>query len=152
MHINYQRMITGEFTFKGTSRIADEGGMRYRCFSDDILLFIRNPLSSKPSGYAMSESLWGSFRTWGQSEAMMITMMITGSWPTQLDRLVRFRWAKGDFRYLGVILTPISSKLYITNYDKLISQIKNDLERWEMLPLCLVRRVETIRINVLPRL
>ena len=39
----------------------------------------------------------------GKSE----TMMITGSWPTQLDRLVRFRWAKGDFRYLGVILTPI---------------------------------------------
>ena len=79
-------------------------------------------------------------------------MMITGSWPTQLDRLVRFRWSKGGFRYLWVILTPISFKLYSANYDKLISQIKNDLERWEMLPLSLVGRVETIRMNVLPRL
>ena len=84
----------------------------------------------------------------GKSEAMMIT----GSWPTQLDRLVRFRWSKGGFRYLGVILTPISFKLYSANYDKLISQIKNDLERWEMLPISLVGRVETIRMNVLPRL
>ena len=79
-------------------------------------------------------------------------MMITGSWTAQLDRLEKFRWSKGGFRYLGVILTPISSKLYSANYDKLISQVKNDLERWEMLPLSLVGRVETIRMNVLPRL
>ena len=120
-------------------------------FAGDILLFIRNPLSSIPAVMQCLRNygeVSGHNVNKGKSEAMMIT----GSWPTQLDRLVRFRWAKGDFRYLGVILTPISSKLYITNYDKLISQIKNDLERWEMLPISLVGRVETIRMNVLPRL
>ncbi len=68
-------------------------------FEDDVLLFIRNPQSSIPalvqclrdygevSGYKVNE---------GKSEAMMIT----GCWPTCLDRQVKFRWSEGGYRYL----------------------------------------------------
>ena len=91
------------------------------------------------SGYKVNE---------GKSEAMMIK----GCWPKQLDRMARFRWSKEGFRYLGVILTHCPSQLYKANYVKLLAQIKNDLERWDILPLSLVGRVETIRMNVLPRL
>lgn len=143
-------LIRGNDQIEG---IVDEGGEMHKIslFADDVLLFIRNPQSSIPalmqclvdygevSGYKVNE---------GKSEAMMIT----GCWPTCLDRQVKFRWSKGGFRYLGVILTHTSKQLYKANYDKLISQIKNDLERWEMLPLSLVGRVESIRMNVLPRL
>ena len=107
-------------------------------FADDVLLFIMNPVSSFPalmqclrnfgeiSGYKVNE---------GKSEAMMIT----GDRPRQLD-----------FRSLGVILAPNSSSLYKAYFDELISQIRKDLERQGLLPLSLVGRVETIRINVLP--
>lgn len=91
------------------------------------------------SGYKVNET---------KSEAMMIR----GSWPRQLDREVKFKWSKTGFIYLGVIITNDSSQLYKANYDKLISQIKADLERWEMLPLSLVGRIETIRMNVLPQM
>ena len=124
--------------------IVDEGGEMHKIslFADDILLFIRHPQSSIPafmqclrdygevSGYKVNE---------GKSEAMMIT----GCWPACLDRQVKFRWSIGGFRYLGVILTHTSNQLDKANYDKLISQIKDDLERWEMLPMSLVGRIET---------
>ena len=42
--------------------------------------------------------------------------------------------------------------LYDVNYNKIIQHISNDLERWSSLPLSLLGRVESIRMNVLPRL
>ncbi|KAF7655318.1 hypothetical protein LDENG_00057550, partial [Lucifuga dentata] len=133
--------------------IIDGGGTMHKIalFVDVILLFIKYPLFSVPalmhglrkfgevSGYKVNE---------GKSEAMMIK----GSWPEQLDREVKFRWSKVGFRYLGVILTNNTSQLYTANYDKLITQIIKDLERWELLPLSLIGRIETIKMNVLPRL
>ncbi len=109
---------------------------------DDVLLFIRNQTLSisalmpclrnfgKVSGYKVNE---------GKSE----TMMIRGDWPKQLDNETKFRWPKKG------ILTTNSSQLCKANYVKLI---RNDLEKWEMLPLSLVGRVETIGMNVLPRM
>lgn len=54
-------------------------------------------------------------------------------------------------RYLGIILTPWSNQLHQANYEKLIVQIKSDIARWEILPLSLLGRIQTIRMNVLPR-
>ena len=143
-------LIRGNDQIEG---IVDEGGEMHKIslFSDDVLLFISNPRSSIP---ALMQSLgdYGEVSGYKVNEGKSEAMMITGCWPTCLDRQVTFRWSKGGFRYLGVILTHTSNQLYKANYDKLISQIKNDLERWEMLPLSLVGRVETIRMNVLPRL
>ncbi len=78
-------------------------------------------------------------------------MMISGHWPTQLDKEVSFRWSKG-FRYLGIILTPMASHLYTANYTRLFEIIKKDLARWEILPLSMFGRIETVKMNILPRL
>lgn len=97
-----------------------------------------------------------SYMVWGalknclgiKSEAMMIS----GNLPSQLNKDVSFHWSRQGFRYLGIILTPCASQLYSGNYAKLISQIKTYLLRWEDLPLSLIGRVETVRMNMLPRL
>lgn len=120
-------------------------------FADDVLLFIKHPNTSVPalmqcldiyakvSGYKINHN---------KSEAMMIS----GKWPEELSKTVSFHWSNKGFRYLGIILTPHPSKLFDANYAKLIKQLKNDLTRWEVLPLSLFGRVETIRMNLLPRL
>lgn len=133
--------------------IEDGGGNIHKIslFADDVLLFIKHPLTSIPrlmqclkdygdiSGYKINQN---------KSEAMMIS----GKWPNQLDEMVSFHWSKQGFRYMGIIITPDNGQLYDSNYTKLIKQIKNDLERWEVLPLSFFGRIETIRMNVLPRL
>lgn len=91
------------------------------------------------SGYKVNQS---------KSEAMMIS----GRWPSQLDETTSFRWSKQGFRYLGIIITPETTKRFDANYNKLFKQVKNDLTRWEVLPLSLFGRVETVKMNLLPRL
>lgn len=79
-------------------------------------------------------------------------LMIVGTWPLQLDNLVSFRHSKQGFRYLGVILTPRTKQLFSSNYDKLLKEIRSDLNRWDVLPLSLLGRIECIRMNILTRL
>lgn len=78
-------------------------------------------------------------------------MMISGIRPKQLNEMVSFHWAKQGFRYLGIIITPETTRLFEANYNKRINQIRSDLVRWEVLPLSLFNRVETVRMNLLPR-
>ena len=70
----------------------------------------------------------------------------------KLKEKVHFKWTNKGFRYLGIIITPSPAQLFEANYGKLITEVKVDLTRWEILPLTLVGRVETVRMNILPRL
>jgi len=83
-----------------------------------------------------------------KSEAMMISRR----WLSQLDETTSFHWSKQGFRYLGIIITPETTKLFDANYNKLFKQVKNDLTQWEVLPLSLFGRIETVKMNLLPRL
>lgn len=67
------------------------------------------------SGYKMNEN---------KSEAMIISTV----WLSHLNEQVSFNWSKQGFICLG-ILTPNPSRLFETNYKKLIKQIKNYLIR-----------------------
>ena len=56
-------------------------------------------------------------------------------------------------KYLGVNLPQDLCQLKSINYDPLISRIKSDIVRWNLVPFTsLVSRVEAIKMNVLPRL
>lgn len=133
--------------------ITDEGGSVHKIalFADDILLFVKNPLSSIP---ALMNCLhkYGSLSGYKINENKSEAMMISGTWPTQLNSIVSFRWSKQGFRYLGIMITPNPTQLFEANYNKLIKQIKNDVTRWEVLPLSLIGRIETVKMNLLPRL
>ncbi len=78
--------------------------------------------------------------------------MLSGKYPTELEGRVHFRWTNKGFRYLGIIITPLTSQLFDANYGKLINEITKDMTRWEILPLTLSGRIETVRMNVMPRL
>lgn len=132
--------------------IDDEKGVTHKIslFTDDVLLYITNPLDSIPV-------LMNSFRNYGELSGYKINqtkseaVMIVGSWSPHLDKIAPFHWARQGFRYLGIILTPRNNRLYQANYEKLIVQIKSDIARWEISPLSLLGRIQLIRMNVLPR-
>ena len=54
-------------------------------------------------------------------------------------------------RYLGIDLTVDLDQLFKSNYEKLESKIRQDLNRWKLVPLSLMGRIDSIRMNVLPR-
>lgn len=78
--------------------------------------------------------------------------MIPGNQPTAINNDVSFCWPEQGFSYLGIIITPHSTQLFSSNYNKLITQVKSDLACWEILSLSLslLDRVETRKMNLLP--
>lgn len=133
--------------------IRDEGGVEHKIslFADDLLILLNDPSLSIS---ALLESLgeYGKISGYLTNESKSVAMMISGKCPAEIKEKVGFKWTDKGFRYLGVIITPNVSQLYDANYGKLIKEIKKDLDRWTILPLTLSGRVETIRMNILPRL
>ncbi len=57
-----------------------------------------------------------------------------------------------SFKYLGINISGSFNKVYHDNYVKLLNQTKTDLQRWMDLPLSLIGRINTIKMNILPKL
>ena len=79
-------------------------------------------------------------------------MDIGGLISQQTRSLFPFKWPRDGIKYLGIYITPTVEQLYTANYSRLITKIREDVDRWTVLPLSLLGRVETVRMNILPRL
>lgn len=94
---------------------------------------------------------YGSVSGYKVNENTSEAMMISGVWPTQLNENISFCWSGQGLRYLGAVLTHIPTQLFNASYNKFNQQIKKDIIQWEILPLLLIGRVETVKMNLLPR-
>lgn len=63
-----------------------------------------------------------------------------------------FKWSSTGFMYLGIYIIPKFDQLFQTNFNPLFDKIKQDLERWNDLPISWLGRILVLKMNVLPRL
>ena len=83
------------------------------------------------------------------------TQVITFNYnpPSCIRGKYNLKWDADSIRYLGVDLPKDISKLSNLNYGPLNAKIKSDILRWSLIPfLSLSSRVESVKINILPRL
>lgn len=62
-----------------------------------------------------------------------------------------FKISTAHFTYLGINITRNPNLLFKLNYLDLIGKLKNMLEKWKLLPLSLLGRVNIIQMVVLPK-
>lgn len=138
---------------KDIKGIRDEGGVEHKIslFADDILTCVSEP-STPLIALVNNLNEYEEISGYLTNEAKSVAMMISGQCPLDLEGKFKFKWTNTGFRYLGIIITSVTSQLFEANYGKLITEIKKDLARWEILPLTLMGRIEIVRMNVLPRL
>lgn len=120
-------------------------------YADDVLIYISSPgtsipvllnitdLFSKFSGYKINLT---------KSEAMPI-----GSLNSILKALPfsPFKWSLIGFIYLGIFITPTFKQMYKANFIPLFEKVRQDLERWNSLPISWLGRIALIKMNILPR-
>ena len=84
---------------------------------------------------------------WSKSEAMPLNQRTT-----QVHLAgTPFIWKSKGMKYLGIdFISPIT-EMFITNGPKLLVKIKDDIKRWTVLPKSIWGRVETLKMNILPR-
>uniref|UniRef100_A0AAY4AXS2 Reverse transcriptase domain-containing protein n=1 Tax=Denticeps clupeoides TaxID=299321 RepID=A0AAY4AXS2_9TELE len=62
-----------------------------------------------------------------------------------------FKIAHHNFTYLGVCVTSKFEDLLKANFVSLLSKVREDCEWWSILNLSLTARVNTVKMNILPR-
>ena len=54
-------------------------------------------------------------------------------------------------KYLGINLPKETKDLYIGNYKTLMKEIKDDTNRWRNIPCLWIRRINIVKMNILPK-
>ena len=55
-------------------------------------------------------------------------------------------------KYLDIHISSNINDLYKLNYIPLMQEIKDNLERWNTLPLTLIGRISAVKMNILPKI
>lgn len=64
---------------------------------------------------------------------------------------IPFRLATSGFKYLGVNITRSLTSLHAANFTPLVENMKDDFLRWDALPLSLSGRIQSVKMNTLPK-
>lgn len=118
-------------------------------YADDILLYITNPSSSLPSVHNLISSysqVSGYFINWTKSEILPMDR-----WDAEARDPFLSHTDKA-IKYLGIHIFPNLNELFKLNHTPLLQEIKDNLERWNKLPLSLIGRISTVKLNILPKI
>lgn len=128
------------------------GEQKLSLFADDLMLTITNPTKTIPILMEMIAE-YGSLS--GYKININKTQVLTLNYvpPNKIKSLYRWNWEADSIKYLGVFLTKEFSRTFDANYGPLTSRLKIDIQRWNVIPFFnLHSRVESVRMNILPRL
>lgn len=119
-------------------------------YADDVLLFATAPEVSIPG----MMSTFKEFGTYSYKLNIQKTQILSFNYTPHKDMLNRFnfKWNSAEIKYLGIRITKDLSKIYESNYGPISKNIKSDIDRWSQLPLDMYNRMETIKMNLFPRL
>lgn len=118
-------------------------------YADDIILFLDNYATSIQSvikEFDHFSSLSGYNKDkWTKSALMPLNNIDTNAIPVCIQD-------KNSFTYLGITIHKNIHKINRDNFNTMLSKIKSDIHRWRNLKTSLQGRINTVKMNVLPRL
>lgn len=116
-------------------------------YADYILVFMSDVRNSVPC-LIKGIKTYGIYSGYKLNVSETEAYAVNGFTPDQILCLSIFIWPDKGIKSLGISIPTSLEDLYKTNYTKLIV----DLRRRMILPLTLSGKVDTIVINILPRL
>ena len=135
-------------TYTGISRLGTE--FKLSLYADDLLLYVSDPVLSIPT-------ILSAFQRFGSFSGYRVNTSKSECYPVNASALqltqsdVPFKMSLSGFRYLGISVTRTLNSLFSANFTPLMSKIKTDLQRWRSLPLSLIGRINTVKMNILPK-
>ena len=69
----------------------------------------------------------------------------------EIKETIPFTIAMKRIKYLGTYLPKETKDLYIENYKTLMKEIKEDTNRWRNIPCSWIRRINTVKMSILPK-
>ena len=69
----------------------------------------------------------------------------------EIKERIPFTIVTKRMKYLGINLPKETKDLYIENYKTLLKEIKDDTNRWRNIPCSWIRRINIVKISILPK-
>ena len=69
----------------------------------------------------------------------------------EIKETIPFAIATKRIKYLGIYLPKETKGLYIENYKTLVKEIKEDTNRWRNIPRSWIRRIDIVKMSILPK-
>lgn len=130
----------------------NRGGLEHKIslYADDVALFLTEPEASLAQVLHVI-NIYSSFSGYKLNTTKSELFPINISANELPLSASPFRIISHSFKYLGITLTRRYSDLFKYNFLSLLSQVKDDLSHWSSLPLSLIGRVNSVKMNVLPK-
>ena len=68
----------------------------------------------------------------------------------EIKETIPFIIAMKRIKYLGINLPKETKDLYMENYKTLMKEIKDETNRWRNIPCSWIRRINTVKMSILP--
>ena len=126
--------------------------MKLSLFADDMILYIENPKDStrkllelinkysKVAGYKINTQKSLAF-LYANNEKR----------EREIKETISFTITTKSIKYLGAYLPKETKDLYVENYKLLMKEIKEDTNRWRNIPCSWIRRINIVKITILPK-
>lgn len=119
-------------------------------YADDMLLYISDPLVSLPKALNLLKD-FGKISGYKINIQKSEIMPVNDAANSIALNSFSFKISTHKFKHLGIWITHDFKALFKENFPPLILRLKQDLERWNLLPLSLGGRINTIKMNVMPK-
>uniref|UniRef100_A0A9J7ZUB5 Reverse transcriptase domain-containing protein n=1 Tax=Cyprinus carpio carpio TaxID=630221 RepID=A0A9J7ZUB5_CYPCA len=119
-------------------------------YADDLLLYLSDPSSALP---LLMESLeaFGSFSGYSVNWEKSVFMPLGQGLDADFLRSLPFRITEDHFTYLGLVIPKNCKNIFSLNFTEAINKLKISIDKWRVLPLSLIGRVNAIKMVSLPR-
>ena len=119
-------------------------------YADDMLLYISDPLVCVPKVLKLLKD-FGRLSGYKVNIQKSEMMPVNDAAKSIALNSLSFKISTHKFKHLGIWITHDFKDLFKENFPPLILRLKQDLERWNLLPLSLGGRINTIKMNVMPK-
>ena len=119
-------------------------------YADDVIIYLTSPEQSlsnlmetiteysKHSGYKLNES---------KCEVLTLGEQLK----VEIKETYKLKWESKKIKYLGIYLTGDLKTLYTDNYQALENKVRQDLNRWKVIPESILSRIESVKMMILPQ-
>lgn len=123
---------------------------RLSLFADDIVVFLTN-LGTSIKALCQLLKEFGQFSGYKVNNTKSALLLLNRKERESPPSHTQFATAPEGFTYLGIKITHDVENIISINYDPLLKEVGDSLEKWSSMPVSMIGRINIIKMSILPK-